>query len=387
MADLIQPSTASIKPVDNPRVAIISVLGLHPLPYWSYVAEVERGVAEMLDADVYTVSPRDHTNWILRRSSRLTRALTGKSNKTPVYSFSPALQDGYDLVIVIANAPLDVSPLRFSDRWKSMAPNRILYGWEIWPDTLKKESTSFQRLCGDFQTIGLGTEVTVDDCNKLVDGNVVFSVGAVDALRFTDRRPERVIDVFNVGRRIEPQHGRLSRFCEDTGRFMTTTTGDVSRVWSLLEHRKRFMDQATRSKAFITNYSRVDQTSLTSSIREVGYRYNEAVAAGCLMIGEFPYTSPLFQREFADLPGLIPMARDAEDVPAELVRLLEDDEARQKIHTAHQVRGLVRHDVAPRWRPLLELAGFNPAGLVAREKAIATRVDELQQQNVREGSS
>jgi hypothetical protein len=186
------------------------------------------------------------------------------------------------------------------------------------------------------------------------------------------------VDVTCLGRKAERQHLALRRWAARTGRYYDYDATPPRDVASFAEHREALANHLVHSAAWVTNSARFDDPVRTGGVDEVGLRFFEALAGGCLLLGQLPMRSTVFQDYFADLPGLIVMPADASGVPGDLDRILDDDQCLLEARVAHRRRALLAGDTAHTLVAMLSDVGHPvPQELAARVRTLAEEARAL----------
>jgi hypothetical protein len=195
----------------------------------------------------------------------------------------------------------------------------------------------------------------------------VFLPSGADALLFCPYpdAPERVIDVYSIGRRAESTHRALKRMAAQRGMFYVYDTADAAAVIDGGDHRALFASMAKRSRYFIVNPAKVDATAETGGQSEFGSRFFEGAAAGTIMLGEAPKTV-----QFADVfnwPDAVVDVPFGSDKIATVVKDLDaEPDTQRRIRATNVVQSLLRHDWTYRWEAILNLVGLETSGHCCR---------------------
>jgi hypothetical protein len=200
-------------------------------------------------------------------------------------------------------------------------------------------------------------------------------------LRFFPGAPpvERVIDVFNMGRRHPDTHRAFLDLAQERRLFYLYDTfkGNIP-VQDPAEHRLQLANLIKRTRFFIANRAKANEEGETAKQEEVGFRFFEGAAGGAVMIGDPPRVSS-FREHFGWQDSVIPMPFGSTGVGDLVAELEQQPERLAAIRRANLSNALRRHDWAYRWRSVLDACRLpaSPA-LSAREaqlSELATEVD------------
>jgi len=281
----------------------------------------------------------------------------------------------YELFLVHCNFLEDVWYANAILKWQDHCRTSICWIDELWVHSLphlRRWLPILERF--DHVIVGYpGTGTALGDatgrpCHELDAG--------VDAIRFSPypRPPERVIDVYSVGRRWEAIHQRLLEESARREMFYLYNTVDKAAESTTLDarqHRDQYANLAKRSRFFLDAPGKMDAPDETKGQVVVGYRYFEAAAAGAILVGQAP-DSDTFRRLFDWPDAVVELARDGSDVVEVLARLAADPDRLGAISRRNAAEALRRHDWAYRWREVLALAGLKPRPqMEAREARLA----------------
>lgn len=343
----------------TPSVVVLSQSSMHVVPYLSAIAEIEDTLVDMLGADLVSLQPAGG-RWAdtVRERQRL-RKLAGRWTATRPLQLD-TVQRHHDVGVVIVNNLHQLGMLEALPHWRTYADRWVVFITEIWPSFVDSSLATLQRVVPCFDHVFTTMRWTVERLSAISGVPWTFVPHPVDVLHvpfYTD--DHRNIDVANFGRRGEVQHATLAAWCERTDRFYQYDTG-MPIITDHRQHRAHYVEQCARSKVFVSNFARFDQRDLHGGNVEFGLRYFEGLAAGTIMLGEHP--APERVREvIGDAPGIFDFAADATEMPAELLDLLADTAACDRVHAAHRALALRRHDVAHWWSSVVDTTGLPPA--------------------------
>src|SRR5262245_17239928 len=222
-----------------------------------------------------------------------------------------------------------------------------------------------------FDHVVVGMNGTVKALAEAIDRPCHYVPGAVDAIRFSPypHRPQRVIDVYSVGRRAEGPHRALLDMAASKRLFYVFDSlhSGESIAADYRQHRDLYANVAKRSRYFMVAPGKFDQPHETAGQIEVGFRFYEGAAAGCVLVGQAPRCEP-FDRMFDWPDAVVEVASDGSDMADVLMRLNADPERIREIGRRNAVESLLRHDWVYRWKQIFEIAGVTPTqGMQSRE--------------------
>ena len=283
------------------------------------------------------------------------------------------LAKDYDLLVVMCQTYWDFLNVNAIDGWKDHVKTSICWIDELWAANLplyKYWLPSLRR----FDHVVLGMQGTVAPLSDAIGRRCHYVPAGVDAIRFSPypETPDRVIDVYSIGRKWNGIHQALLKQTASNEIFYvydTLQTGE-SQAPDHRQHRDLYANTAKRSRFFTVAPGKMDAPAETQGQTEVGFRYYEGSAAGTVMIGQAPDCPPF--REMFDWPdAVIPIRPDGSDVTDTLSRLRAQPDRVEQISRRNAEGALLRHDWAYRWARILEIAGLNPSpGMERRRKTL-----------------
>jgi hypothetical protein len=283
------------------------------------------------------------------------------------------LTQDYDLLIVMCASYWDFLSLNALDDWRDRCRTSVCWIAELWAAELPHYRYWLPSL-SRFDHVIVGLQGTAAPLSDVIGQRCDYVPGGVDAIRFSPSPdpPERVVDIYSVGRRVPDVHQALLDLAASKGLFYVYDSLPISgnHAPDHREHRDLYAATAKRSRVFLVAPSKADTPEETRGQLEVGFRYFEGVAAGTVMVGQMP-DCPAF-REMFDWPdAVVPVRPDGSDV-ADVVGGLVLDPGRLSVLSRQNAReALRRHDWVHRWRRVLEIAGLVPSeGLEARERQL-----------------
>ncbi len=242
---------------------------------------------------------------------------------------------------------------------------------EIWAKGLR-ERTGELRALRAFDVIAVGCAGSVEEVSRLTGRPCIYLPPSVDAMAmcpFPDG-PDRVIDVYAMGRRPERTHAALLRMAaERRWYYLYDTVGGNVGFTNHREHRAQLGDRIKRSRYFLANSGKANARDEIGDQQEIGQRFFEGAGGGAVLFGSPPRTVH-FEEWFGWEDAVVDLPYDSEDVAA-CLDVLESDPARvERIRRTNVVESLRRHDHLHRWRQVLQAAGL-PETPAMRARAVA----------------
>jgi hypothetical protein len=290
------------------------------------------------------------------------------------------LTKDYDVLVVMCATYWDFLYVNALEGWQDHCRTSICWIDELWAADLPHYRYWLPSL-NRFDHVIVGLHGTAGPLSEIIERQCHYVPGGVDTLRFSPYPdpPERVIDIYSVGRRRPGVHQALLEFASSRGLFYMYDSLDTneSPARDHRQHRDLYASTAKRSRFFIVAPGKTDAPEETRGQTEIGFRYYEGLAAGAVMLGQAPDSQPF--REMFDWPdAVVPVDLDGANVAAVLGGLAKEPELVRALGRRNARQALLRHDWAYRWRRVLDIAGLGPSpGLEAREQslqAIAARV-------------
>jgi hypothetical protein len=281
------------------------------------------------------------------------------------------LNNKYDVFFAFCQFPKDLIHVDSIVGWKDHCKTSICWVSELWISEIDNYKT-YLKILSKFDHVILHWSQSVKTINEVIGGKAFFSPLGIDAILFCPypNPPQRLIDVYSIGRRSEKTHRSLMKMTEGNKFFYVydSIIGDV--VMDINQHRSLFANLAKRSRYFIVNPGKIDVPDETKSQSEIGNRYYEGAAAGNIMIGEHPKNEE-FKKIFywPDAVVHVPFSSDKID---EIINELDQQPQRlENIRRKNVMESLMRHDWAYRWETILKAAGLEPMpGLLERKKQL-----------------
>jgi hypothetical protein len=286
----------------------------------------------------------------------------------------------YDLFLAVCQYNHDILNINAIENWKDQCRVSVLWIDELWAAELQQSDYWIPALEA-FDHVLVGCRDTVETISKAVGKQCRWLSGAVDALRLTPypNAPERVVDVYSMGRRREGIHQQLYKAASNGSIFYLHDTfgASLAQVYDYREHRNLFANVAKRSKYFMVAPGKVDLGDETRGQEEIGHRYYEGTAAGAVLIGQAPHSNS-FATMFPWSDAVIEIRPDGSDVLDVIAKLDAEPERMLAIGQKNAGQALLRHDWVYRWKEILQVAGLEPLpAIAAREQRLKDLADRV----------
>jgi hypothetical protein len=290
------------------------------------------------------------------------------------------LRRDYDLLVVMCQGYWDFLYVNAIDDWKDRCRTSVCWIDELYAADLPRFKYWLPSL-RRFDHVVVGMHATAAPLSEILGRRCHYVPGGVDALRFSPYPdpPERVIDVYSIGRKLETIHRPLLKLGE-TGQIFylyDTLQTSMSQAPDHRQHRDLYASIARRSRFFVVAPGKVDAFAETGGQSEIGFRYYEGAAAGSVLIGQAPDCPP-FREMFGWPDAVVPVKSDGSDVAHVLSDLALQPARLRAISRRNVQAALLHHDWSDRWQRILEIAGVpSPSGLKSRQcslKRLAARV-------------
>jgi len=280
-------------------------------------------------------------------------------------AFQPVhLEKEYDLFVVHLPLSQDLIHIPAVKGWKDKCRTSVCWIDEIWSAAIPSLEPWLPAL-DEFDHVFVGMQGSVDALRRATARDWRYLPIAVDAFRMSPfpHPPERVIDVFSMGRRsVELHRALLDLATNDRIFYVHDTFGSASDipVADHRQHRSMLANMAKRSRLFVVAPGKVDVPDETKHQIEIGLRYYEAAASGAVMIGQAPAMEP-FRSQFDWPDAVVELHPDGSDTAQVIRGLLAQAEVLSKMGRRSAIAALRRHDWVYRWKEILRVAGVEPA--------------------------
>jgi hypothetical protein len=283
------------------------------------------------------------------------------------------LTKDYDLLVIMCQGYWDFLNVNALENWKDRCKTSICYIDEVWAADVplyKYWLPSLRR----FDHVIVGFQGSVAAVSDMLERPCHYVPAGVDTLRFSPwpEPPERVVDVYSVGRKAEGLHRALLDLAAKQRIFYqydTLQTG-ISEAPDHREHRDLYASIAKRSRYFLVAPGKANMLEETQGQIEPGFRYYEGSAAGAVMLGQAA-DCEAFRTMFDWPDAVIEVKPDGSDLAGVLAELAADPARVARAARRNSAEALLRHDWIYRWKRILEIAGLESGpGMAVRETAL-----------------
>jgi hypothetical protein len=271
-----------------------------------------------------------------------------------------AIHRDYDLFLAICGNPADLLGINAIGDWRSRCKKAICLIDEVWVTEISSYR-NFLRMLEKFDVVVLYYSQSVNPINERIGAKCIFLPPGVDTLRFCplSHPPNRIIDVYSIGRRSAITHRAYLTMAAGDGLFYLHDSTSAHQVLDPTEHRILFANVLKRSRYFVVNPGLIDRPDVRGTQIEIGNRYFEGAASGSILLGERPLNGE-FEKLFDWPDALIDLPYNSPDV-AKLLRELDEQPNRQStMRQMNMQQSLLRHDWCYRWEAILKAVGSAP---------------------------
>lgn len=343
--------------------------------------EAQDVLADVADVDLVCLEPRPGAGFW--RRERWQRRLLYRDVTRRLVFMNPGLErvrvaGDYDVFVAVCQNYWDLLAYNAMQGWKDRCRTSVCWLDELWVADLPHSGYWLHAL-NQFDHVFLGCAGSVGPVSSALGRQCHWVGGAVDTIRFSPypQLPDRVIDIYRIGRTNDRLHAALRQVAADHGWFYVhdTVRGSDLEPLDHREHRELLARMAKRSRFFVVAPGKVDMPGETQGQVELGYRYYEGSAAGAVMIGQLA-TCASFRERFGWPDAVVEVAPDGSDAVEVLSQLASDPDRLLTISHRNATEALLRHDWVYRWKRIFEVVGLQvPAAMddrVRRLRELAT---------------
>ena len=359
---------------------LLSMRRLSNLVAYSMLYEFEDIVTDITGADRIEVDNPEALEFS-RRAYKLIRKASGSATLAQKLAPPPSvirLDRQYDLFFPVFNHPHELHALAAVPNWRDHCRVGICYINEVWvhllPEYLLEQLSRFDHIfLAMHHAVDAVARITGRPCSQLPL--------AADVARFSPWPAPLVrnIDVCNVGRRSALTHEVLLRLGADRRIFYyyDTYAGSADkdkrqrtfRVDQPAQHRLLMANVLQRSRYYIANRARFNESGYPEIHQESSGRFYEGIAAGTVILGSPPDT-PEFRRQFNWPDAVIHIPSDHPGIEDTLNDLDREPERLSRIHRENTRHAALRHDWVYRLEDVFRQAGIAPTEGMLRRKQL-----------------
>lgn len=353
----------------RPRILMYSQRNIYPRDAWRTphyeFEDIIRGIDSV---DLVAPQPTAHFGRYTSGAQSLAKhfgiCLNPGVPRTPVTG-------RYDMLFALVAFPKDLLNFNLGKDWRDRCATSVCMIDEIWLRQIPKER-GFLKNLSQFDHLVLYYRQSTKAIGALTGRACSFLPPGIDALRFCPYPdpPERVIDVYSIGRRSKETHRKLLKMAGRRDFFYVYDSLAGNQVMHWEEHRGLLANIAKRSRFYIVNPGLIDRPEVRGDQIEIGNRYFEGAAAGCILVGEIPRNEAygnLFDWPDAVIP--LPFGSDRiGEIVDEFDRQPDREEALRRNNI---VQALRHHDWAYRWESILTIGRLDALpGLIKRKEQL-----------------
>jgi hypothetical protein len=349
----------------KPRIGMLTARGFSREAFMAGTYDAQDILLDIDDAELIHPKPRRGFEFRKRTHARLVWHDFTKSLVFANLAFEPVrLTKEYDLLVVYLLNDIDhLFHLSAVQGWKNHCKTSVCWIDEIYAVDIPRLKYWLPALA-QFDHVFVGYSGSVNALAQAIERPCHWLPSGVDSIRFTPSPsfPDRVIDIYNMGRRAEGLHRALLDLAAKNGMFYLYDTFESSRtnLYDHKQHRDMLANIMKRTRYFTVAPAKGGAAEVVGSQIELGYRYYEASAAGNVMLGQIPRCEA-FETMFNWEDSVVEINPDGSDV-AKVISALDDQPERLiEISRRNTVQALLRHDWAYRWKKVLEIANLEPA--------------------------
>jgi len=359
---------------EQARVLLLSQRGLSTQLSRCFQYEMEDAIAAVDEVDLLTPGYRVPVGErvlgelgyrVAHSAGRRIRLLRGQNPPlTPL-----RVDRDYELFFAVFQFAQDLPSLNALKGWRERSAQAICVIGELWSQDLGRFESQLAIL-RQFDQIFIHCYNTVEPLSRAIGRPVRYLAPGIDALRsFPGQQPpQRLIDVYNMGRRDPDTHAALLSHCTERGLFYLYDTfrGNLP-VRDPVQHRALLAEKLKRTSFFLANKGKVDEVRERGGQEEVGFRFYEGAAAGTVMIGDPPDVAS-FHEDFDWPDAVVYLPYGSTEVSELLDSLTQDPDRLRDIRLANVRNCLERHDWSERWSQVLAWAGIAPTEKLTRHQ-------------------
>jgi hypothetical protein len=229
------------------------------------------------------------------------------------------------------------------------------------------------KLLDQFDHVFVYNRSSIPNLGKYTSTQRSFLAAGADCLSASPypSPPNRCIDVYSMGRRLDFAHRQLLEMARNGEIFYIYDAGGGLHVYDFGEARFLTLNYIKRSRYF-TAYSLDAGSKAQESFGEqaIATRLFEGAAGGSIILGTPPKAQEF--KELFDWPdAVVEIPAEPADMRAIYRELEAQPERMQRARFMNATQSLRKHDWVYRWEQILHIVGFeSPSGVSARKRAL-----------------
>ena len=275
----------------------------------------------------------------------------------------------YDLFLAICGDPSDLLTISALGNWRAKCKKAVCVIDEMWIRQIPAYKNYLEML-KKFDVVCLYYSQSPEHLNKIIGPRSMYLPPAVDAIRFSPypNPPERVVDIYSIGRRSPTAHEALLELAEKRNLYYVHDTTTADHVPDPVQHRRLYSRTLKRSRFFIVNPGLIDRPDVRGNQIEIGYRYFDGIAAGAINVGERPQNE-VYPQLFDWPDSMIDFPYNSTDFEKLIQALDKDPEKEAQMRRTNVHQALLRHDWLYRWETILKAVDLEPLPILMERKA------------------
>jgi hypothetical protein len=307
---------------------------------------------------------------VLRTSVSNARRLFGHTRVTRLKS--ERVRKKYDLFFYVCMNPSGLADLQAIQGWREQCDQAAVFIFETWSSQLSRDKAHL-KLLDQFDHVFVYNRSSIPNLGKYTSTQRSFLAAGADCLSASPypNPPNRCIDVYSMGRRLDFAHRQLLEMARNGEIFYIYDAGGGLHVYDFGEARFLTLNYIKRSRYF-TAYSLDAGSKAQESFGEqaIATRLFEGAAGGSIILGTPPKAQEF--KELFDWPdAVVEIPAEPADMRAIYRELEAQPERMQRARFMNATQSLRKHDWVYRWEQILHIVGFeSPPGVSARKRAL-----------------
>lgn len=371
-----------------PRLLVASNYEALHLAYASVCYDFCSVIQKVGGAEIMTPPLRKRSDFkrvVAAVGSRMRRNLG--VDRDPPITETTCLSRNYDLFFYVCPVLPHLVEVEKILGWRKRCRTTAAFILESWSENLERDKSAF-RILDQFDHVFLFNKSSVRNVQRYTRASCHFLATGANCLTAapSTNKPQRVIDVYSIGRRSPGLHRQLLEMAEQQEIFYVYDSLEASsRVLNWHEHRLLIANNIMRARYFIVHNHKADSRvgEESKAIESAGeqaltHRLFEGIAGGAVILGSAPDCSEFYEY-FDWRDAVIELPNDSEGVRTVLSELDEQPDRVANLRRMNVVQSLRRHDWSYRWQTVLETTNIDvPPGLEERQIRLREMANALE---------